>query len=114
MFKIVIRVVAIGTADQSRQKSRFRRSQVGNVFVEVGAGRFAKTVDRKAGLLAQINLVAIKRKNLFLRKPRFQNDRHVSFGDLAPPGSFRRQQKVLDELLRDAGTTLARDRRVGI
>ena len=46
--EIVIRIVAIRTANQAGEKRRFRQSQSRHVFVEIRARRFAKTVNRKA------------------------------------------------------------------
>ena len=63
---VVIRVVAIGTANNSRQKSRLRQGQIRHVFTEVGVSRFAKTVDRKACLLAQVNLIAVESQRFVL------------------------------------------------
>jgi len=109
-LELVVRIVAIGTANQTREKRRFGERQVRNVFVEVSARGFTKAVDREARLLAHVDLIAIKLKDLFFTEARLEDDRHVCLGRLATPRLFRREQKIFDELLRDARTTLPRDR----
>ena len=70
-----------------------RQGQLGDVFIEVGVGSFAKTIYRKARLLAQVNLIAVERKYLFLRKPRLEDHRHVSFGNFALAAFFSGDSK---------------------
>ncbi len=110
----MIRIVTIRTANQAGKKRRFRQSQRRHIFVEIRARRFAKTVNRKAGLLPEIDLVAIERENFFFRQTRFQNDRHVRFSDLALQRALWRKQQILHQLLRNARAALVRQWRVWI
>src|SRR5437870_1944507 len=110
----MIWIVAIGTADQAGEKRGLRQRQISNVLVEVRARRFPKTIDRESRLLAQINLIAVERKDLYFRQPRFQNHRHISFGKLALQGALRRQEEILNKLLGNAGAALMCERRIRI
>src|SRR5690606_13260881 len=72
----------------------------------------ADTVNCHAGLLAQIDLIRVKAEYFLLRKPRFENDRHIRFGDLSFPRRIVRQQQILYKLLCDRRSALIRKRRI--
>ncbi len=75
-----IRRVIIRTADDSGQQRRFSQIQILDVFAEISASGFAKTIDGKSAALTQINLVAVHGHDLFLAQFPFQDDGHVGFG----------------------------------
>src|SRR5205085_10167444 len=100
--EIMIRVITVWAASDARDKSRLGQRERGHVFVEIDLRRFADAVDGKARLLTQINLIAVEREDLLFAQPRLKDDRHVGFGKLAAQRILRREQQVLDQLLRDA------------
>jgi hypothetical protein len=91
-FDLCVRIITIGTANQAREKCRLGQGEIGNVLVEIRAGRFSKSIDREPSLLAHVDLIAVKLKDLLFVEPSLQNDRHVGFADFALPRLFRRQQ----------------------
>ena len=59
------------------------------------------SVNSYTRLLSEIYLVRVERKYLLLGQARFENDRHVRFGDLSLVCWVVRQKEVLNKLLSD-------------
>src|SRR6056297_755400 len=66
----------------------------------------AKTMDRMATSLAQINLVKVGLKNRSFAKTTLQGHGHDRFVEFSPQASLRGQEQVFDQLLGDRRPTL--------
>ena len=60
------RIIAIWAANDAGDKSRLRQSQLRNILSEICIRRFADAIDRNARLLAEIDLIRVKREDLLL------------------------------------------------
>ena len=74
--------VAIGRANDARQKRRFAEDDVVNVLVEVGQRAFGEAVNREAAAIAEINLVGVQLEDLLLGEAVLEFQRHHRLGQL--------------------------------
>src|SRR5687768_10138489 len=89
-----------------RDRCGLRQVKILQLFTEICTGRLLDTVDAARSVLAEIYLVAVDGKNILLGHFVFERDRQESFGKLSAEGSFRGEERVLYELLRDRRAAL--------
>src|SRR6516164_8319880 len=77
--------IVIRRANDAAEECRFAEAQIAHVFSEICLRRFAKTPNRKAAAIAQIDFIGVKLKNLLFREPVIDLDRHQHFFYLAAP-----------------------------
>ena len=71
----------------------FAQGQLAHILAEIGLRGFAKSSNRKAAAVAEINVVGVKLKNLLLRKTLVDLGGHQDFLQLAPPLALGREEK---------------------
>ena len=92
------RRVTVGRVDDPSQKCRFRQRHIAHVLVEIGQGSFAKSVDREASAISEVNLVGVELKDLLLGKAALEFEGHHGFGNLAPPSAVRTEKEATGHL----------------
>ena len=80
---------------------RFHRVDVGDVLPEEQPRRFGDPVNRERSALPERHVVQIQLQDLVFGEPRLEHDRHEPFGHLPLGRLLRREEGVLDQLLRD-------------
>src|SRR6201991_1400133 len=95
------------TLNHSRERSCFCERDVPQLLSKKHRRGFFHATYCHSAALAQIDLVAIERKDVFLRETPFKRERQHRFGILALQRLLRREIRVFDELLRDRRTALA-------
>ena len=82
------------------------KREVLDLFAKVVTGCKTHAVNRPIAVLTEKYFVEIGLENLIFAVVRLEQHRHDDFGDLAPDGALRREEKILDQLLREGAATL--------
>ncbi len=81
------RGIAVGRANDSREKRRLARADLADVLAEIGLRGFAEAANRKAAAIAEINIVGVELENLLLGEALVELGGHQDFLELC--GSIR-------------------------
>ena len=92
--------------DDPGQEGGFRQAHFADVFVEIGQRSLAKTVNREAAAIPEINFIGVKFENLLLGEPALEFQRHHGFGNLAAQGAVRVEEKAARHLHRNRTAAL--------
>src|SRR5215207_2849465 len=103
-----------GTLNHSSERSGFGEREIAQFFAKEHGRSFLHSPHAYGATLAQIDLVAIERKDILLRQPPLERKREHRFRVLALQCLFRREIRVLDELLSDSRAALAQSFLTGI
>ena len=105
-FRVPARVVVTRPFDHGHQQRRLRQRQLLERLAKVEWTRKANTVNGAITILAEVDFVQVSLKNIALVVVQFEQQRHQDLGRLAPQGAFRRQKKILHQLLGERAATL--------
>ena len=103
---VPVRGQTVRALDDRGDQRRLCDSQVGRPLPEQEVGRLADAVDRGGAPAPQVDLVQIGLEDGPLVVTRLHEQRHHRFGRLALQRPLRRQEEVLDQLLRQGTSTL--------
>src|SRR5687768_10384296 len=103
---MTVRRVSVWALNHSGDRRAFRERQARKVLAEEDARCLLYTADADGAALPQVNLVAVKREDIFLRQPAFERERGHRFGKLSTERPLRRQKSVLDQLLSNGRAAL--------
>jgi hypothetical protein len=92
--------------NHAREHRRFPERQLIELFAEKHIGRFPDAANRRGPTLAQVDLVAIKRKDVLFGEPAFKRERKHRLSIFTAQSFFRSQISIFDELLGDSRSTL--------
>ena len=90
--------VMIGCADDATEECSFAEAEIAHVFSEVSLRRFAKSSNRKAAAISEIDLIGVELKDLLLREAMIDFDRHQNFFHLTAPLSLGGEEKAASHL----------------
>ena len=96
---VAVSRVAIRRVDQAGEKGALAERQFVEVLIEINFRRLREAVHGKRAALSEIDVVAIEREDVLFRQPRFKDERHHRFFELAAQRAVAGQEGVLDELL---------------
>ena len=93
-----VRQVEIRTANQPGQESGLGEREGADVLVKIDRSRLAESIDGKAILLTEIDLVRVKHENLLLGQPVLEDHGEKDFRHFPPDRATRCQKEVSREL----------------
>jgi|SRR5882672_10696206 len=92
--------------DDPGEKRGFRQSHLAEILVEVGQRSLAKSVNREAAPVPEINFIRVKLENLLLVETVLKFQRYDRFGKLAPQGPVRAEEEAARHLHGDRAAAL--------
>ncbi|EGW53564.1 hypothetical protein TevJSym_az00450 [endosymbiont of Tevnia jerichonana (vent Tica)] len=105
-FGMAQRIVGGGPLHQRHQQGILRQRQLIQRAVEVELAGQAKTVDRPATLLTEVDLIGIGFEDLILAVVILQQQRHQRLVELAGEAALLAEEEVLHQLLSQGATAL--------
>ena len=92
--------------DDPGEKRGFRQGHFAEILVEVRQRSLAKSVNREAAAVPEIDFIGVELENLLLVEAVLEFQRYDRFGNLAPPGPVRAEKEAARHLHRDRAAAL--------
>src|SRR4030095_7606519 len=104
--RMSLRRITPGTLDHSSYCCCFSQRNIFQCFTEINSCGFCHTAHPNTASLAQVDLIAVKSKDVLLRQTVLQRQRYQRFVVLSTQSLFRTQVGILNQLLSDRGSAL--------